>query len=38
MSDLIRWILSDFWRFAGAVILLAVVGSALADIVRAARG
>lgn len=36
--DFLRWVLSDFWRFAGCAMLLLIALSGLAAIIRGFRG
>jgi hypothetical protein len=37
MTDLIRFILSNFWRFTGSIVLIIAISQGAAAIIRAAR-
>lgn len=36
--DFLQWVLSDFWRFVGCVILVGAVGSSMAGVALGIRG
>ena len=38
MLEMLQFILSDFWIFAGTVILIGAVGNAIAKIILACKG